>query len=88
MKAVEVKNQATAAAVTASSVKAGLAIALAGESTTLTLWLEKNKIAFEKDIVCALTWHVTWQKEENSLKDLQASSTSFNANDFESEVCN
>jgi len=51
MKAVEVKNQATAAAVTASSVKTGLAIALAaGESTTLTLWLGKNKIAFEKTL--------------------------------------
>jgi hypothetical protein len=51
MKAVEVKNQATAAAVTASSVKTGLAIALAaGESTTLTLWLGKNKFAFEKTL--------------------------------------
>jgi hypothetical protein len=47
-----------------------LAIALAGESTTLTLWLEKKQNCLRKDIVCARTWHVTWQKEENSLKDL------------------
>ena len=36
----------------------------------LTLWLEKNKIAFEKKLFLhsALRWHVTWQKDAKGCK--------------------